>query len=72
MCNPNAYPTDDYARTKGEIDTLNRIDQEWECDEILKRSWWGVPEYCMAPEWHPFTNRCSFHTPVEYPYTKGM
>lgn len=54
----DAYPTDDYIRTLGEINILNRIDQEWDCDVKIWHD-----EYCGVPEWDPFSGRCAEHSP---------
>lgn len=59
----DAYPTDDHNRTMGEIEVLNRIDQEYGCDRIIGYSQWSGNEYCGIPEWDPFSGRCAEHSP---------
>ena len=65
---PDRLPSDDYALVSHEIVYLNRIDQEWGCDEIvdMDRNFpYGnlEPSYCGLPEHDPFTNCCWDHTP---------
>lgn len=48
---------------KEKVDTLNRIDQEWQCNHLVMDSHESGPDYCALPEWDPFTNRCWDHTP---------
>jgi len=65
-------PDDDSAVYEGRRKVLNRIDQEWTCDQIIGRQFtgdrtWG-PEYCGLPEHDPFTNRCWDHTPGNIPH----
>lgn len=55
------------------VEILNRIDQGYECDEIvdMDRNFpYGYLEmvYCGLPEHDPFTNRCWYHTPGNLPH----
>lgn len=47
------------------VKILNRIDQEWGCDEIIHDDEYYASGYgyCGTPEHDPFTNRCWDHTP---------
>ena len=65
---PDRLPSDDYTLVSQEIEYLNRISQEWTCDEIVgmdRNFFYGnlEPVYCELPEHDPFTNRCWDHTP---------
>jgi len=58
-------PDDDSAVYEGRRLVLNRIDQEYGCDEVIGISFGTKPhgiEYCGLPEHDPFTNRCWDHT----------
>lgn len=63
----NKYlPDDDSAVYAGRVEVLNRIDQEYGCDEIIdmdRNFPYGnlEPVYCGLPEHDPFTNRCYHH-----------
>jgi hypothetical protein len=57
-------PYDDSAVYEGRRLILNRIDQEWQCDEIIGTSHiFHVPDYCGLPEHDPFTEKCWYHGP---------
>jgi hypothetical protein len=60
--NTDRYPDDDRYIEQWKITILNRIDQEWPCNQVLISSD-PSPEYCDMPEHDPFSNRCLDHGP---------
>ena len=66
---PDRLPEDDHSLYTQQIAYLNRIDQEWTCDEVIQfiPGTYNEPEYCGLPEHDPFTNLCRDHTPGNLP-----
>lgn len=54
---------DDFTIQEGRRLILNRIDEEWGCDQVVWMDSNAGPVYCGLPEWEPFSRRCYDHTP---------